>query len=82
MPAQTEQRAPTPDPIAAIAEARLGASSHTTLRNILCKSNQGVLVLEGRLRTFFHKQLAQELVADIEGVKQVVNQIEVIGRAT
>jgi osmotically-inducible protein OsmY len=82
MPAQTEQRAPTTHQIVAIAEARLGASSYHAVRRVHCKSDQGVLVLEGRLSTFFHKQLAQELVADIEGVKQVVNQIEVIGRAT
>jgi osmotically-inducible protein OsmY len=81
MPARTEHRVPTTHHIVAIAEARLGASSHLALRNIFCKSDQGMLVLEGRLSTFFQKQLAQELVAGIEGVKQVVNQIEVIGRA-
>jgi osmotically-inducible protein OsmY len=76
---QKERKTSPPRTITAIAEARLHASSHRSLRGISCKSDQGVLVLEGRLRTFFHKQLAQEIVAKIEGVKQVVNRIEVSG---
>ena len=35
-------------------------------------------MLEGRLSSFFQKQLAQEIVANIEGVVQVVNHIEVV----
>jgi osmotically-inducible protein OsmY len=65
--------------IAAIAEDRFRTDSHTALRNISCTAEQGVLVLEGRLSTFFQKQLAQEIVANIEGVLQVVNNIEVVG---
>jgi osmotically-inducible protein OsmY len=68
-----------PRAIAAIVEARFRANSHTALRGISCKAERGVLVLEGRLSTFFQKQLAQEIVANIEGVVQVVNQIEVVG---
>jgi osmotically-inducible protein OsmY len=67
--------------IAAIAEARLGASSHPALRNVFCKFDHGVLVLRGRLNSFFHTQLAQETVAKIEGVKRVVNQIEIVSGA-
>ena len=66
--------------IAKIAEARLGASSHPALRKVLCKYDDGVLVLRGRLSSFFHMQLAQETVAKIEGVERVVNQIEVVNR--
>jgi osmotically-inducible protein OsmY len=82
MPVEVEQEAPLVRHIAAVAEARLGASPHRALRTILCKCDEGVLVLRGRLSTYFHKQLAQEIVADIEGVEQVVNQIEVAVRAT
>jgi osmotically-inducible protein OsmY len=79
---EAEQEAPLSRHVAAVAEARLGASSHRALRTIFCTCDQGVLVLRGRLSTYFHKQLAQEIVADIEGVEQVVNQIEVVSRAT
>ena len=64
--------------IAATARARFRASSHTALRGISCKAERGVLVLEGQLSTFFQKQLAQELVANIDDVVQVVNHIEVV----
>jgi osmotically-inducible protein OsmY len=64
--------------IAEIAEARLSASSHPALRKVFCKYDDGILVLRGRLTSFFHTQLAQETVAKIEGVERVVNQIEVV----
>ncbi len=82
MPVEAEQEAPLSRHVAAVAEARLRASSHRALRKISCKFDQGVLVLQGRLSTYFLTQSAQEIVADIEGVEQVVNQIEVVGRAT
>ena len=75
---QVEQTASPPCAISKIAEARFRANSHTALRNISCKGEGGVLVLEGRLGSFFQKQLAQEIVAKIDGVVQVVNQIEVV----
>lgn len=79
---QTKRKTSPPRTIAAIAEARFRTDSHTALRGISCKADQGVLVLEGCLSTFFQKQLAQEIVANIQGVVQVVNQIEVVSRAT
>ena len=75
---QTERKTSPPRAIAAIAEARFRANSHMALRGISCKADQGVLVLEGHLSTFFLKQLAQEIVTNIEGVVQVVNHIEVV----
>lgn len=66
--------------IAAIAEARLMSSSHPALRKVFCKCEKGVLVLRGRLNCFFHSQLAQETVAGIDGVKRVVNEIQVKGQ--
>ena len=75
---QTELETSPPCAIAEIAEARFRESSRMALRSICCKAERGVLVLEGQLSTFFQKQLAQEIVAHIEGVVQVVNQIEVV----
>jgi osmotically-inducible protein OsmY len=58
--------------------ARLRGSSYAPLRRVRCEFDQGALVLRGRLATFFHKQLAQELVADVNGVERVINHIEVV----
>ena len=43
-----------------------------------CDFQNGVLLLRGRLRSFHHKQLAQETVRQLAGVGQIVNAIEVI----
>ena len=55
----------------------LRASPYQPLRVIVCLCSHGVLVLKGRLPSFYHKQLAQETVAQVRGVTQVINEIEV-----
>lgn len=60
------------------AETRLQTSPHRDLRSLSFEFNDGVLVLHGRLGSYYHKQLAQETVAGIAGVIQVVNEIEVV----
>ena len=47
-------------------------------RSVSCEYRHGVLYLRGRLSRYYHKQLAQEAVARLEGVTQVVNEIEVL----
>lgn len=65
--------------IAQTARERLRESPLAALREISCECRRGVLVLRGRVPSFYYKQLAQETVARIEGVVEVVNEIEVIG---
>jgi len=66
--------------VAAAARVCLHSSPYTTLRGVSCECRHGVLFLTGRLSSFHQKQIAQEAVARVQGVTQVVNQIEV-GRA-
>lgn len=61
-----------------IAEHRLGASSYLALRAIHCEFEDGRLRLRGRVRSQYLKQVAQQIVADIDGVAVVENQIEVV----
>ena len=63
------------------ARTRLRQSPYTQVRRVSCAYNAGVLTLQGKLRTFFHKQLAQEAVANLEGVRHVRNEIEVVPSA-
>lgn len=60
------------------AEKRLARSSYSALRDVRCESDQGELRLRGRPASHFVKQVAQAIVAGIDGVHRVVNLIEVV----
>ena len=47
------------------------------LAGVSCNCAHGVLFLSGHLSRFHHKQVAQEAVARVNGVTQVVNEIDV-----
>ena len=55
------------------ARDRLQKSPYRTIRQLVCECHEGVLFLRGRLPTFHLKQVAQETVAKMEGISQVVN---------
>ncbi len=61
-----------------LAERRLRSDSHLVLSNLSCDFRDGFLVLRGVLSTYYLKQLAQEVVADLAGAERIDNQIEVI----
>ncbi|GEM_PF-967503 len=60
------------------AEDRLRRSGYLALRDISCEVREGVARLRGRLPTHYLKQVAQAIVAEVEGVVVVMNQIKVI----
>ena len=70
----TVKDAPT---IAEVAMGRLRDSPYDAMRRVSCECKHGVLFLRGRLFSFHEKQVAQETVAGIDGVTQVVNEVEV-----
>jgi osmotically-inducible protein OsmY len=70
----TVMDAPT---IADVAMERLRDSPYNAMRRVSCECKHGVLFLRGRLFSFYEKQVAQETVAGIDGVTQVVNEVEV-----
>ena len=55
----------------------LRQSPHFSVRSVSCEFERGVLRLRGRLSSFYHKQLAQEAVARLSGVTEVVNEVAV-----
>ncbi len=65
------------DNVAWKAERRLQASRYAALRSIRCEFHDGVLVLHGRVASFYLKQLAQELVRHLDGVDVIANAVEV-----
>jgi osmotically-inducible protein OsmY len=73
--------APRPAPAQQIAEGAencLRHNSYLALKNVQCECDEGVLTLRGCLPTYYLKQMAQAVVARIEGVQRIVNEIEVV----
>ena len=60
------------------AEERLRRSSYLALRDISCIASDGVVYLHGCLPSYYLKQVAQEIASGVEGVRHVVNRIEVV----
>jgi osmotically-inducible protein OsmY len=47
------------------------------MRRLECEVYDGVLILSGRVPSFFEKQVAQETLAGLAGVKRIINCVEV-----
>lgn len=63
--------------IAKAAHACLRDNRYRMFAAVSCSCESGVLLLQGRVSSFYLKQVAQESVARVEGVMQVVNEIGV-----
>jgi hypothetical protein len=61
-----------------IAQTALRRSSYYELHDVSCDFHGGTLTLHGRLPTYHLKQLAQASVAEVPGVVEVDNCIEVV----
>ena len=64
--------------VIAAAKGRLLEQPHLSVQRIWCEYDGQQLFLRGQVPSFYHKQLAQVAVAGIDGVDQVVNEIEVL----
>ena len=63
--------------IAEIAQAALRRSAYCELQNVSCDFSGGILTLQGRVPTYHLKQLAQASVAEVPGVVEIHNRLEV-----
>ena len=64
--------------VSELAQERLLGTGHAELGQLICEHDSGILRLRGQLPNYYMKQLAQELLRDLEGVDQIVNAVEVI----
>jgi osmotically-inducible protein OsmY len=64
--------------IAEIAQATLRRSSYFELRDVSCDFSGGTRTLRGRVPSYHLKQLAQASVAEVPGVVEVNNRVEVV----
>lgn len=61
------------------AESHLRQHSYLALKNISCECRHGQLTLRGCVPSFYLKQIAQTVVAQIDGIAGIRNEIEVVG---
>jgi osmotically-inducible protein OsmY len=66
-----------PDEVASEASRRLRMSGRRSLGKIACDCDGGVLSLQGEVPSFYLKQIAQTLVADMDGVSRIDNCLTV-----
>ena len=59
-------------------EERLRQSPYFYLRNLLCRYDQGVLTITGKVPYWQLRNFAESIVSRVDGVQQVANQVEVI----
>lgn len=52
-------------------------SPHSLGDQVMGTTAEGVVILQGRVDTFYHKQVAQELLRKVDGVERIVNLLEV-----
>jgi len=64
--------------ILALAKDRILHQSHLSVQRIWCEYKGKRLYLRGQVPSFYLKQLAQTAVSGLDGVSQVVNEIEVL----
>ncbi|MFT5299830.1 MAG: osmotically-inducible protein OsmY [Mariniblastus sp.] len=50
---------------------------HLNHRQMHIKQNAGRVTIHGTVRSFFEKQMAQEALRNIQGVKEIENQLQV-----
>ncbi len=60
------------------AQEQLRAVPYISFRDLRCEYRHGLLILRGQVVSYYEKQLAQEAVARLQGVTQVVNELEVV----
>lgn len=58
-------------------DSAIKCSPHLAGHQVFCQEESGVVVLHGKVRSFFQKQMAQETLRHVDGVEKVINELEV-----
>ena len=73
IPSQKEKLA-----MEAAVEAKFRQSPHWDFGCVTCHFFEGVLTLRGQVRSYYVKQMAQELVRPMSAVEQIDNRLRVV----
>jgi osmotically-inducible protein OsmY len=67
----------TRSPLADEVQGALSRSPYVSGHQFRIEASEGVVRLEGAVRSFFHKQMAQELIRRVDGVERIENLLQV-----
>jgi osmotically-inducible protein OsmY len=56
----------------------LNKNPHLPRRTLRIEAHDGRVTLKGVVRSFYQKQMAQESLKGLEGLRQIENQLEVV----
>jgi hypothetical protein len=66
-----------PPSVERAARKRLAKTGYRSLGSVRCNYRDGTITLDGSVPSYYHKQIAQEAMRDVDNVEAIVNQIEV-----
>jgi len=58
-------------------DSAIKRNPHLCGHQVFCQEESGIVVLHGRVASFFQKQMAQEALKRLEGVEKVINELQV-----
>ena len=56
----------------------LEQNPHLARRNLRFEAQQGQVTLRGTVHSYYQKQMAQEVLREIDGICQIHNELEVV----
>jgi osmotically-inducible protein OsmY len=68
----------TLDPLADQVHSAIQGNPYLSGRKLRFEARQGRVVLRGTVATFFQKQMAQEALRRIDGIREIENELEVL----
>jgi hypothetical protein len=66
-----------PPSVERAARKRLAKTGYRSLGSVRCNYRDGTITLHGSVPSYYHKQIAQEAMRDVDNVETIVNQINV-----
>jgi osmotically-inducible protein OsmY len=73
---------PSPQQLDAMAlvqrlDSAIKGNPHLSGHQVFCSEEGGTVILQGRVRSYYQKQMAQEALRNLEGVERIVNDLQV-----
>jgi osmotically-inducible protein OsmY len=58
-------------------DSAIKGNPHLAGHQVFCHQEGGTVILQGRVRSYYQKQMAQEALRNLEGVEKIINDLQV-----